>query len=60
MTIDRLLELLAIERLCVLQNMLNRCDRDCANCNLVQKDTEIIEMYEALEHIVANYNLRRK
>lgn len=55
MTVQRLLELLSVERLCVLQNSLGRCDRDCENCNLVQKDTDILAMYDEVLDIVAFY-----
>lgn len=45
MTKDRALELLKIERECVLRNE-NGCDRNCANCDLVQDTDELLEMYE--------------
>ena len=43
MTIERALDLLKIERACVMK--ANTCGRDCANCALVQEDTELIKMY---------------
>lgn len=42
MTNERAIELLNIERQCVGSN----CDRDCANCELVQEEDELLEMYE--------------
>lgn len=45
MTKDRALELLKIEHECVLRNE-NGCDRDCANCDLVQETDELLEMYK--------------
>lgn len=45
MTKDRALELLKIEHECVLRNE-NGCDRNCANCDLVQDTDELLEMYE--------------
>lgn len=45
MTIDRIIELLEIEKQCVLRNSICECDRDCANCDLVQKDSDLLKMY---------------
>ena len=45
MTIDRMIDLLEVEKACVQLNADQRCDRDCANCNLVQEDDELIKMY---------------
>lgn len=45
MTSKRILELLRIERECVQRNCDGRCDRDCANCELVQTDSDLLEMY---------------
>lgn len=52
MTIDRMIDLLETERACVQTNADQRCDRDCANCNLVQEDTELIEMYTKVANIL--------
>mgnify|MGYP007038222773 CR=1 FL=1 len=50
---ERMIELLKIERECVQRG--NTCDRNCAKCDLVQDDKELIEMYDnvifTLEHI---------
>lgn len=45
MTKDRALELLKIERECVLRNETG-CDRDCAKCDLVQDTDELLKMYK--------------
>ena len=45
MTKQRIIELLEIEHECMLRGAHNDCDRDCANCNLVQDDGELHEMY---------------
>ena len=47
MTLDRAIELLKIERECVSRNT-NGCDRNCAACDLVQEDWELLEMYGRL------------
>ena len=44
----RILELLKIERECVRRNSNNECDRNCAKCDLVQKDADLLEMYDIL------------
>ena len=45
MTLSRMIELLNIERTCVIRAAHNECDRDCASCILVQDDKELITMY---------------
>ena len=45
MTLNKMIELLEIERACVETNADQRCDRDCASCILVQDDKELIHMY---------------
>ena len=45
MTIQRMIELLEIEHKCILRNSNNNCDRKCADCDLVQDDKELHEMY---------------
>ena len=42
MTIERIIELLKIELECSQAD----CNRDCANCKLVQKSEDLKEMYE--------------
>lgn len=51
MKIDRVLELLKIERECVTrQSPCNEksklCDRNCGECDISQNDLELIEMYD--------------
>ena len=62
MTLERALELLKIERECVLRQNGGGCQReqagsrlDCWGCDLVQTDTEIIAMYNAVISLVSNY-----
>ena len=45
MTVERMVELLEIEKECVLQNASGECNRYCAGCDLLQDDTELHEMY---------------
>ena len=45
MTIQRIIELLEIEHECILRNSHDDCDRNCADCDLVQDDEELHEMY---------------
>jgi hypothetical protein len=40
-----MIELLEIEHECILRNSHDDCDRDCADCDLVQDDEELHEMY---------------
>lgn len=45
MTIERMIELLEIEHECMLRGAHDDCDRNCANCELVQDDGDLHEMY---------------
>ena len=45
MTIERMIELLEIEHECMLRGAHDDCDRKCADCELVQEDDELHEMY---------------
>ena len=45
MTIQRIIELLEIEHECMLRGAHNDCDRNCADCELVQNDGDLHEMY---------------
>lgn len=45
MTNERIIELLEIEKECVLRNACGECNRACHICELVQDDTELHEMY---------------
>lgn len=55
MTVDRMIELMEIERECVLRNSCGDCNRYCAECDLLQDDTELHEMYtEAIAMLKAH------
>lgn len=43
MTIDEAIKVIQTEKECVSRK---QCDRDCAKCDLVMRDTEIINAYE--------------
>ena len=45
MTLPRAFELMNIEMECILRNYHGKCDRKCEKCDLVQKDTDLIEAY---------------
>lgn len=44
MELTRAIELLEIERECATRD----CDRDCANCELVQDRDELVTMYNTV------------
>ena len=48
MTIERVRELMTIERECVKQ--ANTCGRDCAKCDLVQEDKDLLMAYEIVQY----------
>ena len=45
MTVERMIELLEIEHECMLRKSHDDCDSNCADCDLVQNDDELHEMY---------------
>ena len=45
MTIQRMVDLLEIEHECMLRKSHNGCDWKCVDCDLVQDDGELHEMY---------------
>lgn len=45
MTNERIIELLEIEKECIRRNSCGECSRACHICELVQDDTDLIEMY---------------
>lgn len=49
---SRILELLEYERQCILRNSDNSCNRDCANCDLVQDSKELLTMYDQVMAMV--------
>lgn len=55
---SRILELLECERQCILRNSLESCDRDCANCDLLQDSEALLNMYDLVKRIVDNHEQR--
>lgn len=60
MSLDRVIELLKIERECVIRQNGNGCQRDktnsCKGCDLVQSDDDIVKMYDTAIEIITSYN----
>lgn len=46
MEFARAYELMDIELQCVRRNSTGQCNRECDKCDLVQKDTDLIEAYQ--------------
>ena len=46
LTREEALEILRIEKACVVRNEHNACDRDCYNCDLVRPTEKILETYD--------------
>lgn len=61
MTQERIFQLLNVERACVRRACGkdgSPCNRDCGNCDLVQEDDELIEMYDILiSHLASAENI---
>lgn len=56
MELKRIYELLNIERECVMR----QCNRDCANCDLVQDESELILMYNILIAMIGSIISQRR
>lgn len=54
MTKERMVELLEAEHECMLRASHDDCDRKCEDCELVQDDDELHEMYTNVIWIVKN------
>jgi hypothetical protein len=54
MDTSEMLRLLKIERECVMR--ANTCGRDCANCDLVQDDDILIDMYNSVIDLICKEN----
>ena len=46
MDYKRTLELLRIEKKCIMRNENGECNRDCANCELVQTTGDLLKAYD--------------
>ena len=45
------LRLIGIEKECVIRNSVGICNRNCGECDLAQKDTDLIETFQMAEVI---------
>lgn len=52
MKIKKIHDLLIAECNCILRS--NHCDRKCAECDLVQDEKELIQMYDIFINIINN------
>lgn len=52
MEINEILRGLRIERECVSRD----CDRDCANCDIVQEQDWLIQVYDGAIHMLEELN----
>ena len=57
---NQVIELLKIERECVIRQNGNGCQREktnsCKGCDLVQSDDDIVKMYDTAIEIITSYN----
>lgn len=57
MTIQRMIELLQIEKECITRNNGVNCDRNCDKCDLVQDSQELLDMYEEVINFIRVHGL---
>lgn len=48
----RAMELMEVERACMERNYFHLCDRDCADCDLVQEDEELLDAYDQVIEVL--------
>lgn len=53
MNLVRTLQLMEIELECIRRNENNECDRDCANCDIVQETEDLIDAYSTVISLLA-------
>ena len=53
MTLKRMIDLLTIERQCMTRKSTDNCDSNCAECDIVQDDTELFTMYTDVIYILS-------
>ena len=51
-SLPRLIELMEIERECIIRNTYNDCNRQCDQCDLVQDSAELISTYTRIISIL--------
>jgi hypothetical protein len=44
--------LMDIEVKCIKRNSAGKCDRQCEKCDLVQKDSDLLEAYEVAQYCI--------
>ena len=59
MTIQRMIKLLEIEHECMLRGSHDNCDRLCEDCELVQDDHELHEMYTNVISLLKEQQVRK-
>ena len=45
MTLERVIDVIEHEKECVLRNIKKQCNRDCAKCDLILPDMDIVNAY---------------
>ena len=54
MTLERVIEVLECEKQCVIRNIEKQCNRDCAKCDLLQPDMDIVIAYKYALSVLNN------
>jgi uncharacterized protein YecT (DUF1311 family) len=58
---SKTIEILKTERACVERNINNQCDRECAKCDLLREDAEILQAYDnAIKVLATESEIRAK
>lgn len=60
MGIEKIIEILNIEKECVKRNINKDCNRDCSSCDLVLEDEEILTAYTLAISILKTIHGDRK
>lgn len=46
LSIKEAIKIIQTEKACVIRNISHQCDRDCANCDLLKPDEDILASYD--------------
>ena len=58
---SKTIEILKTEKACVERNIKNQCNRECAKCDLLREDAEILQAYDsAIKALVTESEIRAK
>ena len=59
-TWERVYELMQSEKTCIVRNRYGKCSRKCADCDLVQDNSDLIEAYDKVLSLLSTLEFLRE